>query len=42
MEINNVMDKLVQQRQAKCDHNYQDKIVTDSKTFCGKCGVEEK
>ena len=42
MEINNTLNELVRQRQTNCDHNYQDRVVTIHKTFCGKCGKVEK
>jgi len=42
MEINNIMDSLVKQRQEKCEHHFQDRQVTSNGTFCGKCGKEEK
>jgi len=42
MEINNAMDELVRIRQEKCNHNYQDRVVTANKVFCGKCGKAEK
>ncbi len=42
MGINSVLDELVKQRQTNCDHDYQDRVVTPDKTFCGKCGLEEK
>lgn len=42
MGITNAMDKLVAERQNKCDHNYQDRMVTPQGVFCGECGKEEK
>jgi len=41
MEINNALDKLVKQKQANCDHNFQDRIVIGNEAFCGKCGLKE-
>jgi len=42
MSITNGLDELVRQRQEKCDHNYQDRVVNPDKIFCGKCGKDEK
>jgi len=42
MGINNALDNLILRRQKICDHNYQDRVKTPNKTYCGKCGLEEK
>ena len=42
MAVNEALDALVAQRQAKCEHPYQDRIEAGGKTFCGLCGKEEK
>ena len=42
MGINDLMDKLVQSRQERCDHLYQDRVIAPRKTYCGRCGKEEE
>ena len=42
MTFTDTLDVIVRQRQEKCDHNYQDRVVTTNKVFCGKCGNEEE
>ncbi len=41
MVITDLFDELVKKRQDTCDHNYQYRVATINKTFCGTCGLEE-
>lgn len=39
--ITDPFDELVKRRQKNCPHGYNDRVVANHKTFCGKCGLEE-
>ena len=38
MLVNHSMDKLVKKRQDKCEHPYQDRVLSPKGVFCGLCG----
>jgi len=42
MGITDHFDKIIKKRQEQCEHNYQDRVITPDKIFCGKCSLEEK